>query len=507
MRFKSKPDSLQLALMFYKEFYVCYSTSDPIGLLTVNDEMLLADISLALQASVSGSTFKSQLANQTIFHKYHSSDKEQTIKHFFEHHVAKDINHLICRLMFNSDESMIYLEESKKTESLTTLLKRTMDLCFDNYKFVYVSPEKEDTDPCKFILYRAKFGEITIRFLSKDARIAEWKKLGTGKIDERYHERLKNFKTSNPKMLNPIVYDDHKNLEALYFLSCKSSGGKEYVVNFGKNAAGEKIVKALVTMLAIPQDATFKAQNSDKNYGRAKSYGNGLFAILGPGYEGSIYFDADAKLFTTEKAYIKVHKSGKIVLGKFNPPALSGSTVPSSSLEDKLDKRDSIASPLKEKMLTEATVLSKTLSQQVEIKFPDKAECFPDRIQFEFKDERVAKALYGVLNEQKAVIRSDGEALVKLEGNLLIFTDAGCKAKSVDALLNLFTSFSGDMVIEVPNAMEQLKKLAPMSFATSSLFSSSSSSKSDSFKKYFDILKNAHPVYTKPTALTASFSH
>lgn len=161
---------------------------------------------------------------------------------------------------------------------------------------------KEETN---FVsLYRAKNGELVLRFKNREERDIFYAKLPKAQTPARFIRADDPQYFNNPKGETPAIYNEDGN--CLYFPSYKAAYG-EFAINCGTSENRNKLVELL--------GLTFEINEKDES----RHYGNDLFTAYDhESQSNALYFNQNNRIFNEQNSYLRVDtKSGKISQHEF----------------------------------------------------------------------------------------------------------------------------------------------------------------------------------------------
>ena len=250
------------------------------GEIKENHLIILADIAKAINALKNNTSFTATSTYQT----YHTPT--QTLgfisKQFQE---LKDLA-----------QTLNELGESDLHDMLTTLGKNLYSSNWQAIKPTAIDEVIKDNDNHTLVMYKARNGELAIRFPNKKARDDFYQQMPKGTIPSQFRTGIQYEK--NPNGITPVIYQDANN--RIFFPSYKATNG-EFAINCGQKEVRDKLISLL--------NLNVSGQNAYPNTAIIKtSYGNNLFATYNQYNQlNAMYFDPNNQIFTKPGAYLKIN--------------------------------------------------------------------------------------------------------------------------------------------------------------------------------------------------------
>ncbi|CDZ79202.1 hypothetical protein BN59_03520 [Legionella massiliensis] len=245
------------------------------------------DVAMAINALVKGQGFNARSG------KYYPKER---IQEFFDLHKLS-LQSLASQL-FTINEADLF----KDIDTLGTILfgqQWSREYLTKNDKVILASENS------RIILYRAKNGELAIRFPSEEARNAFMGQMKQETIPEAFRkgEQYKN----NPKGLTPVCYQSYP--RHIYMPSYMAANG-EFAINCGSQENRDTLLK----LLGLQANETMLLLNGES----ITSYGDQLFSTFATAtQQNAIYFDSSNKIFTQKGSFLKIDTvSGVIIQGQ-----------------------------------------------------------------------------------------------------------------------------------------------------------------------------------------------
>lgn len=297
LEFHSDP-RITYAYGVFLEVFSELSTADNCNI-SIDDIVQLGDIGKALYA------LYSKKYNLTTVDEKKISDKEGVLRHLFE---AKNvIANVIAKLKDANDDSSI------DYDNRTFLTHYALELVAQNlYQKPLELPKKLSPADMMVTIYKAKSGELCLRFPNKTMRDKFSDEVGRGQIPSQFVKNGDPQFVKNPNRHTPVAYKDSP--QCLYLASYQAKNG-EFAINVTKKDIRDNLVKAL----GIKETGTEDWNNGQKE----RIFADGFFrvydsnGVLAISQETAIYFPSDNPIFTKPGAFVKIDTTNnKLIYGE-----------------------------------------------------------------------------------------------------------------------------------------------------------------------------------------------
>lgn len=283
---------------------------DPSPSFDLKDMLLLADMAMMLTAYFDKGAFHAKSNDKTYdFKKTSQAESVQYLVDFFDQYESA-ILAIIAKLKANGDETMGYYDGHDEGLLVVDALTELANALYINPQI----PEGKKEEGSPVLLYRAKGGELAIRFTHVEARDRVAKAIGVHQIPKQFVDPSAPQFSQNPHGTTPAKYSD--NLQCLFFPAYQAKQN-EFAINLVSKRARNQLIQELGFDLNAPEK---KIQH--KNGQIESQFGNGFFKLFDDANEtqsSALYFTPSNPIFNTSGTCLSLTKTNagvKIEMGK-----------------------------------------------------------------------------------------------------------------------------------------------------------------------------------------------